>query len=77
MIEKKKTMVGENMKKVPVSHRGGHGPGSNKFHGEKPSDFKATWGKLIKYSKNHIPAVIVAIVFAMIATIVSLVGPNI
>ena len=77
MIEKKKTMVGENMKKVPVSHRGGHGPGANKFHGEKPSDFKATWGKLIKYSKNHIPAVIVAIVFAMIATIVSLVGPNI
>ena len=77
MIEKKKTMVGENMKKVPVAHRGGHGPGANKFHGEKPSDFKATWGKLIKYSKNHIPAVIVAIVFAMIATIVSLVGPNI
>ena len=70
MIEKKKTMVGENIKKPPVSHRGGHEPGGNKFHGEKPSDFKATWGKLIKYANKQIPMVIVAIICAIIATIV-------
>lgn len=77
MIEKKKTMVGENIKKSPVSHRGGHGPGGNKFHGEKPSDFKTTWGKLIKYADKQVPMVIVAIICAIIATIVSLIGPNI
>ena len=75
MIEKKKTMVGENIKKAPMPHRGGHG--GNKFHGEKPNDFKKTWGKLIKYSSKQIPLVIIAIICAMIATIVSLVGPNI
>lgn len=77
MIEKKKTMVGENIKKPPIVHKGGHGPGGNKFHGEKPHDFKATWGKLIKYANNQLPLVIIAIVCAMSATIVSLVGPNI
>ncbi len=77
MIEKKKTMVGENTKKPPIGHRGGHGPGGNRFHGEKPSDFKKTWGKLIQYAKGQLPLVIIAIVCAMIATIVSLVGPNI
>ena len=77
MIEKKKTMVGENIKKPPMSHRGGHGPGGNKFHGEKPHNFKETWGKLAKYSKREVPFVIIAIVCAMIATIVSLVGPEI
>lgn len=75
MIEKKKTMVGENIRKTPAPHRGG--PGGNKFHGEKPADFKKTWGKLIKYTKREVPFVVVAIVCAVIATIVSLVGPNI
>lgn len=75
MIEKKKTMVGENINKAPVPHKGG--PGGNKFHGEKPKDFKKTWGKLINYSKKFVPFVIVAIACAMIGTIISLVGPEI
>ena len=75
MIEKKKTMVGEKYSKPQTGHKGG--PGGNKFHGEKPKDFKKTWGKLINYSKAYIPATVVAIACAMIGTIVSLIGPNV
>ncbi len=75
MIEKKKTIVGENTKKPPVPHRGGHGPG-NKFNGEKPKDFRKTWGELIKYAKKQVPLVIIAIVCSLFGTIVSLVGPK-
>lgn len=75
MIEKKKTIIGENTKKPPVPHKGGHGPG-NKFHGEKPKDFRKTWGKLIKYAKKQVPLVIIAVVCSLIGTIISLVGPK-
>ncbi len=74
MIEKKKTIVGENIKKTPLPNRGG--PSGNKFHGEKPKDFKKTWGKLISYSKKFVPFVLVAIACAMIGTIISLIGPQ-
>ncbi len=75
MIEKKKTMVGAKNTKVPTPHRGG--PGGNKFHGEKPKDFKKTWGELIRYCKKYVPAVITAILCALFGTIISLVGPKI
>ncbi len=73
MIEKKKDIVGANTKKPQV--RTG-GPG-NKFNGEKPKDFKKTWGELIRYSKREVPAVIVAIVCVVVGTIIALVGPSI
>ena len=75
MIEKKKTIVGENIAKKPVHPQGG--PGGNKFHGEKPKDFKKTWGELIKYSKKYVPTVVIAIVCAIAGTIISLIGPDI
>lgn len=73
MIEKKKTIVGANTK-TPHTHGGGPG---GKFNGEKPKDFKKTWGELIKYAKRQLPFVIIAIICAMSGTIISLVGPNI
>lgn len=73
MIEKKKDIVGANTKN-PHIRTGGPG---GKFNGEKPKDFKKTWGELIKYAKRFVPAVIVAIVCAMVGTIISLVGPSI
>lgn len=76
MIEKKKTMVGAKNTNSPVKHRGGPGSGG-KFHGEKPKDFKKTWGQLIEYSKRYVPFVVIAIAFAIIGTIISLVGPKI
>ncbi|MBQ8057126.1 MAG: ABC transporter ATP-binding protein [Ruminococcus sp.] len=75
MIEKRKTMVGEKTAKKTVQRQGG--PGGNKFHGEKPKDFKKTWGELINYSKKYVPTVIIAIICAMAGTIISLIGPDI
>lgn len=74
MIEKKKTMVGANAKKPHIGHHGGPG---GKMHGEKPKDFKKSWGELIRYAKKEMPYVIVALVCAMLGTIISLIGPNV
>lgn len=43
---------------------------------EKPKDFKKTWFKLITYSKEYMPFVILAIIFAIIGTIFTIIGPN-
>lgn len=75
MIEKKKTIVGANTKNPPIAPQGGHGPGG-KFHGEKPRDFKKTWGELVRYAKREVPFVIVAIICAIIGTIIALIGPK-
>lgn len=77
MIDKKKNIVGANTK--PPVTKAEHGPGSGpggKFAGEKPKDFKKTWGKLIAYAKNQMPFIIAALVCAITATIISLIGPD-
>ena len=51
-----------------------HGHGNRMA--EKPKDFKKTWLKLITYSKQYMPLVIVAIVFACIGTVFTIIGPN-
>ena len=51
-----------------------HGHGNRMA--EKPRDFKKTWLKLITYSKQYMPLVIVAIVFACIGTVFTIIGPN-
>ncbi len=71
MIEKKKTMVGANSKRPPVATKGG-----NKYHGEKPKDFKKSLKKLFSYSKGYVPLVIIAVVCAVIGTIIALIGPR-
>ena len=43
---------------------------------EKPKDFKETWGRLIAYCKNYMPAVIVALVLAAIGTVLQIIGPD-
>lgn len=43
---------------------------------EKPKNFKASFGKLIKYSKRHLWGVIIAILFAVAGTVLTLIGPN-
>ncbi|MGH4038827.1 MAG: ABC transporter ATP-binding protein [Sphaerochaeta sp.] len=51
---------------------GGHNMGG----GEKAKNFKGSWSRLIKFSKEYIPAVIVALILAAISTIFIIVGPN-
>ena len=44
--------------------------------GEKPKDFKKTWGKLLSYCKKYLPWVGLASTLAMAGSILSLIGPN-
>ncbi|MDO4747643.1 MAG: ABC transporter ATP-binding protein [Eubacteriales bacterium] len=71
MIEKKKAVIGANSKKPPVGH------GNSKFHGEKPKNFKKTWKKLINYSNRYVSLVIIALLCAVAATVISIIGPDI
>jgi len=63
-------------------HSGGPGgpggPGGSPGMGstEKAKDFKKTWGKLIRYCKNYLPAIIIALVAAALGTIFQIIGPD-
>jgi ATP-binding cassette subfamily B protein len=53
------------------------GPTRNMMPGEKPQDFKGTFTKLLRYLGRHKIAVLVVIIFAMISTVFSILGPKI
>ena len=57
---------------------GGHGPGGRHGMGggEKAKDFKGTWGKLIRYSKSYMPAIVIALVIAAAGNIFQIIGPD-
>ncbi len=57
-------------------HGPGRGPGAGMGAGEKAKDFKKSFASLIEYSRRYIPAVVIALVLAVTATIFSIVGPN-
>ncbi|MEA5015048.1 MAG: ABC transporter ATP-binding protein [Candidatus Limiplasma sp.] len=44
--------------------------------GEKAKDFKGTWGKLIRYCKNYMPVIVVALVIAALGTLLQIIGPD-
>ncbi len=52
---------------------GRHGMG---FAGEKAKDFKGTWGKLIRYCRRYLPAILAALVIAAIGTVLQIIGPD-
>jgi ATP-binding cassette subfamily B protein len=54
---------------------GPQGPGRGAVV-ERPEDFGQTMGKLIRFCRKYIPAVIVALVLGAIGTIFQIVGPN-
>ena len=43
---------------------------------EKPKDFKATWGKLIVYCKRYMTVIIIALILAVMGTVLQFVGPE-
>lgn len=43
---------------------------------EKPKNFSLTMNKLIKYAKNYLPAIAIALIFAMVSTVLQILGPN-
>ena len=58
---------------------GGRFGGGNRFGGgadEKAKDFKGTWSKLIRYCRNYLPAILVALVIAAVGTVFQIIGPD-
>lgn len=43
---------------------------------EKPKNFGQTIGKLLLYCKNYLPAIVIALVFAAIGTVLQIIGPD-
>lgn len=43
---------------------------------EKPKNFRLTLIKLIKYAKNYVPAIIIALIFSLVSTLLQILGPN-
>ncbi len=62
--------------KVQKRNTGGHGPGGGMSVGEKSNDFKKTVGDFFKYIGKYKVPMILSVCFAMIGTILNLVGPN-
>ncbi|MDE5883649.1 MAG: ABC transporter ATP-binding protein/permease [Oscillospiraceae bacterium] len=52
---------------------GGHGMRGG---GEQAKDFTGTWKKLIVYCKKYLPVVIVAVICAVLGTVLTLIGPD-
>lgn len=51
-------------------------PGMGGGGGEKAKNFKATWGKLLRYCKKYLAVMIVALVCATLGTVLTLLGPD-
>ena len=51
-------------------------PGPRMGGGEKPKDFKKTWGKLIRYSRSHLTIIIIALICAACGAVLTLLGPG-
>lgn len=51
------------------------GPQRNRYTTKEKADFKAL-GKLLKYCKSYVVAILVALFFAMVSAITSIIGPN-
>ena len=71
---------GQNADKAKVSSGPGGGPrggppGSG-GSGEKPKNFKESFSKLIAYCKNHMAMIVIAMVFVVGGTILTLIGPD-
>jgi len=43
---------------------------------QKPKDFKGTWKKIIRFSKEHVKWIVVALLISMLGTILTIIGPE-
>lgn len=68
--------MSENKRRPAGGFGGGGMRGGQQGVIEKPKDFKTSWGKLIKYCKNYLPAIIIALIIAMIGTVLQFIGPD-
>jgi len=71
--------MSENNERRPAAGpRVGMGGGMGRGMGavEKPKDFKGTWGKLIRYCKDYVPPMLIALVIAALGTALQIIGPD-
>ncbi len=69
-------MHGSSAPRGPMGH-GGHGPMGHGGRGAAGQRIdRGTWGKLLKYCRRFVPAVAVALVCAMVGTVLTLLGPS-
>lgn len=52
------------------------GLGMGMRSGEKAKDFKEVWVKLIRYCKNYIPAILIALVIAALGAVLQIISPD-
>jgi len=64
-----------NAKPFMGGPRGLNGPGVGGVV-EKPKEFRKTWGKLIVYCKNYLPAICIALIAAVAGTVLQILGPD-
>ena len=73
-VKKKEQLIGSNSKR-PTTRQ--HGPGG---HGamvvEKPKNFAKSWADMLRYARPEMPAIIIAMLFALIGTVIALIGPG-
>ncbi len=74
-MSKDNTTLNENRNTKAPTMRGPMGAG-NMGGGEKAKDFKGSWSKLIRFSKEYIPLIITALILAAIGTLFIIIGPN-
>jgi len=65
--------MSENTTKRPSPMGGGRRMGGPV---EKPQNFKATWAKLIEYSKSYMLIIVIALLLAAIGTVLQILGPE-
>jgi len=73
-VKKKEELIGMNAKR-PTARRGGPG-GHGAMVVEKPKDFKESWGKMIRYARPQMPAIVIAMLCALAGTAIALIGPG-
>jgi ATP-binding cassette subfamily B protein len=79
MTSSREYTIGDNAKKEYLQRRhGGPFGGSHGMMGggEKARDFKKTWSRLLAYCKPYLPLFIIALVFAIVSSVFTLIGPN-
>ena len=74
-VKKKEQFIGASSKRPTAA---GRGPAHHSAMViEKPKNFKASWIRMIRYARPQMPAVIIAMLFALAGTVIALIGPTI
>ena len=71
--KKKEALIGANSKR-PLAQKG---PGAHRgMVTEKPKNFRKAWAQMLNYSRPWLPAIAIAMLFALGGTVIALIGPG-